>query len=376
MRLSSHAGAGPRRMASHQGGGVWPGGVGGLPPSPFGGGGSLFGDGSYSGNVMQGGSVLMPVAGVLTVTGAATVVPDLVTFSCMVLCDWLIVDGAGASLSASTNNKGLIVYAKSGIQCLNGGRIHNDKLGKAGNFGNLTAYNLTPASLQRTLKKTALETYVVLGEGAAGGPGGNAGISENGDTGAAASAIQSGGGGGGQGGSDAYSWHAHGATGGKGGPCCGGGGGGGAALNYTTGNGIPPVCADYGAGGDGAQRHTTGGYYTGGGAGDPPGTGYAETVPASPGVGAGGGLLMLFAPLISIASGCVVSADGGTGGTSVSYSGCGGGGAGGGVLVLVTLPGGYTNNGTVRASGGPGGGGRDGSHGGAGGAGSVNILTA
>jgi hypothetical protein len=88
---------------------------------------------------------------------------------------------------------------------------------------------------------------------------------------------------------------------------------------------------------------------------------------------------MLFAPCVSIASGCTVSADGARGGSVTGTGGLalGGGGAGGGIVLIVTRAGGYSNLGTVRAAGGPGGvfetwpG-----DGGPGGPGSVNIFTA
>lgn len=314
------------RLSSHEGGGAWPGGVGGLPPGPLGGSTSMFGDGSYSGNVMQGGSVLQPVAGVLTITAAATVVPDLVTFSCVVLCDTLILDGASASLTPSTNAKGLIVYAKTGLQLINGAKLNIDTLGKAGNFGNLTAWGLTPASLQGRLKQAALDAYVALGEGAAGGAGNTAT-----SPGGAASAMQTGGGGSGPstGGVTA-------GKGGKGGPCCGGASG---ATTYGAGD-----AGDYGgAGGNSSGNGARG-------VGDPGGSfggGDGGALPIPP--GAGGGLLMLFTPSLSIASGCIVSSDGAAGGAGSAY---GSGGGGGGCVVIVTRSGGYSNAGTVRANGG------------------------
>jgi hypothetical protein len=83
---------------------------------------------------------------------------------------------------------------------------------------------------------------------------------------------------------------------------------------------------------------------------------------------------MLFSPSITIASGCVVSADGAKGGDGTGC--CGGGGAGGGCVAAVTSPGGYQNSGTVRANGGIGGTGYNAwFNGGPGGVGSVNILT-
>lgn len=79
---------------------------------------------------------------------------------------------------------------------------------------------------------------------------------------------------------------------------------------------------------------------------------------------------MMFSPIIKIDSGCIISADGGVGGSSAN---CAGGSAGGGCVVMVTKTSGYTNNGTVRANGGaptssP-------VSGAAGGAGSVNIFS-
>ncbi len=367
MRLASHAGAGLRSMASHGGGGGWPGGAGGLPPGPLGGAQSLFGDGSYSGNIIQGGSVLQPVNGVLTITAAAMVAPDADTGASVVLCDTLIIDGGW--LKPSTNSKGLIVFAKTKVQLLNGGTCHINYLGKAGNFGNLTAYDLTPNAFRGKLKKSALEAYVVQGEGAAGA---TCTYTDPlaGATGAAATAMQSGGGGTG-GGGNGGGWGKPG-FGGKGGPCCGGaGGGGGSQVPLSA---IADAGAAYGGPGGNAGPGNTP-YSSGGGAGDTPGlngTGGA----GSP--GAGGGVLMLFSPAVSVGSGCSISSAGATGGSpNGATSGCGGGGAGGGVVVIATSAGGYANLGTVAAPGGAGGpyttGGN--THGGAGGAGSVNIFT-
>jgi len=81
---------------------------------------------------------------------------------------------------------------------------------------------------------------------------------------------------------------------------------------------------------------------------------------------------------IKVASSCRISADGAGGGDAIqsgTYGG-GGGGAGGGLVGLFYL-GGYTNNGTVRASGGAGGiGGTEAGNyaGGPGGPGSVNLI--
>lgn len=358
-------------MSPHEGGGAWPGGVWGLPSGPLGG-KSLFGDGQYGANVIQGGSVLQPVGDILTVTGAATVVPDAETGASVVTCGWLIVDGASASLAPSTNSKGLVVFARYGIIVRNSGRIHIDKLGKAGNFGNLTAWDLVPAALQAKLSQSGLAAYTILGEGAAGGSGGNNAQStaSNAGAGGTATALKTGGGGGGGGGNNTAGYPGAGGAGGKGGPCCGGAGGGGSGGPQGTSGYTGYPAGDYGGPG-GNGRESTGSWNSGGGAGDPVGVG-SNT--GQNGQGAGGGLLMLFAPSITISSGCVISADGANGGTATGA--CAGGAGGGGCVVLVTKTGGYSNAGTVRANGGVGGTGYNTWYnGGAGGAGSVNTFT-
>lgn len=308
----------------------------------------LFGDGSYSGNIT--GSGITVSGNTVTITGAATVAPDATTGAAVVVCDTLTLDGASASLSPSTNCKGLIIFAKTKIELKNGAKLNIDKKGKAGNFGNLTVLDLVPQALKSRLKPT-LASFVVLGEGAAGCVASNGG-NLTGLTGATASAMQTGGGGGG--GRCGVT-----GAGGKGGPCCGGAGSGGS-------NGTTLDAGPYGGPGSAGA----GGYQEAGGAGDPVGAGANG---AGSGKGPGGGLLMLFTPALSIASGCVVSADGAGGGDS-GY-GRGGGGAGGGCVALLTSSGGYANSGTVRANGGAGGAGASGAPGGPGGAGSVNTYT-
>jgi|GEM_PF-1768326 len=518
MRVSSHAGAGPRRMASHEGGGAWPGGVGGLPPGPLGG-GSLFGDGTYSGNVIQGGSVLQPqdgyssnkvlttpsfasgdgntwiekdtplsngaaithlgtyhttagvrqhllifrdngggsvtvmarvdvttttagwqyyalaseyivpatglyymglyspdsswwvagsyanscwIAGVgdtvgssygtqtasnahaplayrrrvvnpgtpcIVVTGAATVAPDAETGASGVMCNVLVVDGG--SLKPSTNSKGLFVFAKTGVLTLNAGTISTTWMGKAGNLGDIPALPLVPASIRRKIKNPTLDACILVGEGAAGGPGVAAVAGRNNGY-AASLPLQAGGGGSGG------SWGVTpGGNGGKGGPCAGGAGGGG--NSYTAGAG--GNAGDYGGPGGNAMTGNAGNCNSGGGAGDGVGTSDVPIGSVSPAPGAGGAPLFLVSPVVNIASGTIVQADGSRGTDCVGVGGgysMGGGGAGGGIVGIITLTGGYTNNGTVRASGGAGGQvtGASGIYpGGAGGAGSVNILS-
>lgn len=287
----------------------------------------------------------------IVVTGAATVAPDATTGASVFTAENIVVDGG--TLSPSTNSKGLIGIVSGSIRVMNGGRIHIDKLGKAGNFGNLTAYDLAPESLKRKLKRSALDAYVVQGEGAAGAARTTTfNVPKNG---IAAGAMQSGGGGTGASFSSASSWAG---AGGKGGPCCGGAASG--AIGGDMGAQGTADAGDYGGPG---TNGVSNGQAAGGGAGDPVGTGSAN------GEGAGGGLLMLFSPSVSIASGCIVSADGAKGG----FINNPGGSAGGGIVCIVTNPGGYANAGTVRASGGAAQ--TSSSTSGAGGAGSVNIFT-
>jgi hypothetical protein len=357
------------RLSSHDGGGGWPGGAGGVPPGCAGA-PSVFGNGVPFGGI-SGAAAYDSNTGTWTVTGAATVDIRGETGAAVLRCKRLVVDGG--ALTVPTNCKGLLVFASVSVECVNGGKIHIDKLGKAGNFGNLTPLDLIPVGWFSGLNRARLSAHVVLGEGAAGAAGvpGSPTGNVSGHTGGAASAMQTGGGG-----SGARSNNSTVITvgaGGKGGPCCGGAASGGAAG--TVGQAYSSAAAGaYGA--DGSDGHTNegAGYATGGGAGDPKGrTYYADTVEDTTNVptGAGGGLLMLFAPALSIASGCIVSADGGVGGGA--SGGTGGGSAGGGCVALVTKAGGYTNAGTVRASGGAAKACTYGS-GGAGGAGSVNIL--
>lgn len=305
------------------------------------------------------------LSNVIIITGAATVTPDAVTGASLVMCNAIIVDGANASLSASTNSKGLLIFAKTGIYEVNGGKIHMDGKGKAGNFGDLTVYSLLPAAMQRKLKRSVWNGFVLKGEGAAGGAfkstGGSTPVAGN--PGAVAASMQTGGGGAGGRNSTAAG---NTSAGGRGGTCCGGAGGGGI---FTSAIDPPMNGGDYGGPG-GAASGNGGAYCGGGGAGDPVGTAYGD---GTSGYGAGGGLLILASPILTISSGCRVSADGANGGSS--GSGGGGGGAGGGAILIVTTVDGYANSGTVQAAGGVQTDGYAGARGGSGGAGSVNILT-
>lgn len=289
----------------------------------------------------------------IVITGAATVAPDGTTGASAFSCKNLVIDGASASLTSSTNSKGLIGLVSGKAFWLNGAKTHMDKLGKAGNFGNLTVFNLTPTSMNSKLKNN-LAAHIVLGEGAAGAS--SAAGTKTGLPGAAAGAMRTGGGGTGSIGSSGTRAGTN--VGGKGGPCCGGAGAGGGTWEGSIYMGDGGDYGGPGGGGNGWNTSMTGG------AGDPLGGSTAGYYPE----GAGGGLLFLACPAIFIAAGCIVSADGARGGIATTSHA--GGSAGGGCVVLVTLPGGYTNLGTVRAAGGAGVNGA-----GAGGAGSVNILT-
>lgn len=331
--------------------------------------GSWFGSGDYNDSVVQGGSVLQPVGGVLTVDGAATVAPDPETGASVVMCDQLVVDGG--SLCASSNSKGLLVFANA-ISLLNGGVIHMDQLGSPGDFGAVNPFTLSPVSLQGKLNEAILEGYAMASNGAAGGPSLTASGAvggRSGSNGSAAGAMQTGGGSGGG--------YSSGGTiitgnGGQGGPCCGGAGSGGAAASSAAATVSTADAGDFGGPASNAASNTSN-VNVGGAAGEPVGTAVNGGNGAYPASGGGGGLVYLLAPTVSVASGCRVSANGASGGgTGGGYS-IGGAGSGGGCVVVVSGVGGYSNAGTVQANAGSYGYGGHG-HGGTGGNGSVNIF--
>ena len=179
-------------------------------------------------------------------------------------------------------------------------------------------------------------------------------------------------GGGGTGGCGAYQTVSHGGAGSAGYPFGGGSGGGGAGVS----SGVGTDGGDYG--GAGGNR---GGDYAGAGAGNPAGTGTTSysTITAA-GDGTGGVLLIICRGDISIASGCIVQADGmnGAGVIGAGYTpGIGGGGSGGGHVSII-YSGTLSNSGTIRANGGAAGsasGGNLAGPGGPGGAGSVVTKT-
>lgn len=333
--------------------------------SPFSGAGRLspFGDGTYSSNILQGGALLQPqdylLNGVtplqrcIVITGAATVAPDPITGAAAFMCHNLVLDGAAASLSASTNCKGLLGFVDGLVALRDGANLHMNKLGKAGAFGDLSPDLLLPASFASRVATKSLAAYVVKGRGAEGGATIAGSYTSN--PGHAAGPMQTGGGGTGM------TWG--GGTSGKGGcggPCCGG------AASGGGNNVVSPPAGDFGGpGGPGSTGSS-------GGAGDPPGmpgeTGYSY------GEGPGGGLIALFAGALTVETGGIISTDGAAGGAA---NGCPGGGAGGGCIIVVTRPDGYTNHGTLRAAGGLSGavyGSTNPSRAGTGGAGSVNIF--
>ena len=97
---------------------------------------SIFGSGSSYGNI-TGAATYDSGTGTWNVTGAATVDIQSETGTAMLMCRNIIVNAG--TLTVTTNCKGLILFASESVQVLNGGTIHINKLGKAGNFGNLTA---------------------------------------------------------------------------------------------------------------------------------------------------------------------------------------------------------------------------------------------
>jgi hypothetical protein len=330
---------------------------------------SIFGDGTAHGNI-SGTASYDAGTGTWTVTGAATVDIDVGTNAAVLMCKKLVVDGASAVLTVSTNCKGLLVFASVSVEVKNGGKIHIDKLGKAGNFGNLTPGDLVPAAWQGALDIAGLAAYEVQGEGVAGVAGAyttsNGTITRGNDGAAATNGTMRSGSGGSGGvcyGSEPSNRSISGNSG-KGGPCCGGAASGGASYS-----GVSTNAGDYGGPASAAAGSSN--VYISGAAGDPVGA----TFNGNAALGAGGGLLMLFSPSISIASGCSVTAAGAGGGTGVGISyGMGGSGAGGGIVAVVTETSGLTNAGTISAPGGARGpsGGTDASANG--GAGSVNLF--
>lgn len=309
--------------------------------------------------------------GAIVVTDSVVVLPDPATGAAVFTCKNLVVDGKSAKLVPLRNCKGLLGIVSVSSHVVNGATASMSKLGKAGNFGNLTLLDLVPANIRRKLK-AALSSYIIQGRGALGAPS-RTGASSNGVAGTAAGPMQTGGGG--SGGVYSTVTTTAGAAGG-GGPCCGGAGGGGMWQDAVTF--VGPAAGDYGGpGGPGANARAS----AGGGAGDPPGPAGVGTVypspAASPGDGPGGGLLYIIAPFLYIGATSVVQADGARGGAGAAGGGgpyAAGGSAGGGCIVIITLVGGYTNNGTVRANGGAAVSATTGA-GGPGGAGSINIFT-
>jgi len=328
--------------------------------SPFGG-ASPFGDGSYSGNILQNGVALQPqdylldgvtpLRSCIVYTEAATVQPDAQTGAAAFTCWNLVGIGASASLSASANCKALLGFVLDTVALRGGARLHMNRLGRAGNFGDITAMDLLPARIRGRVCLGRLRLYTVKGEGAAGGAR-TAPTSGNsvaaGNNGIAAGPMQTGGGGGGS----AIPGNAgtdYGGAGGKGGPCCGGASG---SPGFSGWNGSD--AGDFGGPGGAAIPYVELNAMSGGG-GDPAGANKTfsyNTVSFQ--ALAGGGLLGLFAVHLDIASGCLITADGSPG-TSIiggGYGTLGGPGTGGGCVVIVTAEGGYSNAGTVRTAGG------------------------
>lgn len=197
---------------------------------------------------------------------------------------------------------------------------------------------------------SAVNGVVSSGVGGAG-PTGTAGVS---------------GGTGGGGGGGAYHAGSFGsALAGPGAPGRPWGGGAGVGGAYDgAGNTIASYPPDQYGGPGGAGALYSGS--SGGGAGNPEGPAAGGGSAGQPGTG--GSLIIVVRGNVSVAAGCVLSANGSAGG-----AGSGGGGGSGGGHVSIVYGGSYTNSGTVAANGGAGGAGSY--SGGAGGAGSVVTKT-
>lgn len=315
-----------------------------------------WGTGKPYGNI-SGAANFDAASGIWTVTGAATVDIVAETGAAVLMCKRIVIDGG--VLSVAEKCKGLLLFSSQGGVLINGGQVSMSKLGKAGNFGALTPLDLLPAACVPFIHRGQLAKYVVAPRGAEGVPGVSGGrwaVGQAGTNGLAAGPMQTGGGG-----SGANRIGASGKSG-CGGPCCGGAGSGGADGGNTQDAG------DYGGPGSAGTGYSDS--IGGGGSGDPVGVGGGYAPGAHPGEGPGGGLLMFFTPSLSIASGCVMAADGAPGGGGYSP----GGATGGGNITVVTTFRGYKNQGTVRAAGGAPRAGYATGFGSGGGAGSINIF--
>lgn len=308
----------------------------------------------------------------IVITGAATVAPDSTTVAASYSCQNLVLDGAAASLTTSTNCKGLFGVVKERVIGVNGAKAHMNGKGIAGNFGNLTPYDLISAPIRGKLSRK-LKNYVFSAEGANGAsPISFTGTAQvDGLTGSAAVSMQTGGGGGG--GARLGSISGNSSSGGKGGTCCGGGGGGG--LISSTQGVTAAVTPDYGQGGAGNLDTSNIGFRADGGSGNPVGASVGSGAPNTPPVAGGGGILGFICPQIDWYSGCVASSDGTPGAGSNVTASSGSGSSGGGITFCITLTGGLNNQGTFRASGGALPVAASYGRGGPGGAGSVNTFT-
>lgn len=310
---------------------------------------TIFGDGSYSKNIMQGGALLLPqtawyggqlIEDCLTITGAATVAPGP-NGSSVVTCNYLVIDGSSASLSPSSDSKGLLVFSKQGVILKNGAKLHTNAIGFGGDFGAASLDSLISPAVNPSIKREALAMYVV-------------GLVK---TAAATDATKmcAGGGGAGATGTPAS------CTGGAGGNAgtfrggCGGGGGSNGNGEIWPGSAAGNFGLSYGAGGVGGSHQGWGGRG-----------------------GWGGGLLGVITPYLVVLPRCLISSGGenGANGSKSSNTPCpgaGGGGGGGGIVFILTLVNGLTNLGTIQAPGGVGGSGY--ATGASGNVGSVNIFT-
>ena len=299
----------------------------------------------------------------VVITGAATVAPDATTNAAVFTAQNVVIDGG--TLTASVACKGLYGFVSEKMYLLNGGKAHMNEKGFPGNFGAVALTDLLPTALLKKLKKSAYAPFVFPARGAEGGAKTTAAPGATG--GAASLPLQTGGGGSG------CAWNSatynNTAPGGCGGPFCGGAGSGG-SLTGGEGGGQLAAPGDYG--GPGGPGYGSAGVYGGtGGAGAPPGNSHNSTATT----GRPAGVILFFCPLIYIAAGCSITANGGVAAGGGNSYVAPGGSAGGGVVGIGTTPGGLLNYGTLQAAGGAAVAATGtSSNGGAGGAGSVNTF--
>jgi hypothetical protein len=194
-----------------------------------------------------------------------------------------------------------------------------------------------------------------VGNGAVNASSGTVGTA--GATGAITLSLGGGGGGG--------TWQHHGCTGGPAGAggtagAFSGGSGGGSCVSVAAVSGTGNAGANYGGAGGNAKTDGSGphGYPASGGAGNPGGTGLANSnVPPAPTTGVGGILWLIVGGTLTIGAAGSITAQGGEGakftdgGASENTGGSSGGSSGGGAIFALSGST-FTNSGTISAAGG------------------------